>query len=194
MSKTIMIAVLTAVVGIFAYPWASGAQEETVTFRKSTLSNEFDIKTPEGINARGVATVTSTPSGHKVKIKVDGLTPGATFAILNHWFEPIPERGISSLIDKTADPSCNGHFQFLGEPVEANKKGKIKTVVQVNQLAPHIWVVNFAKFLEVTNEGNQAPASADAFITGGLLIPFADIHTEAAEENFEDTEPLTVCE
>jgi hypothetical protein len=161
-------------------------------FRRSNFSNEFNIKTAEGINARGFAEVMSKRSRHHVKIRAHGLLHGETYVILNHWFEPVPERGVPNSDDGPEDdPSCNGHFQFLGEPVVADKKGRLKINVTVNQLAPHIWVANFAKFLEVTNNGTQAPANADAFTTGGLLIPYADIVEREAD--FVDTDPLTEC-
>ena len=137
-------------------------------FRLSNFSNEFKINTPEGINARGSAEVKSKYSSHHVKIQVNGLPPGETYVILNHWFEPVQDRGVPNSDDgQEDDPSCNGHFQFLGEPVKADKKGRLKVNVQVDQLAPHIWVANLAKFGELTNGGTQAPANADAFTTGG---------------------------
>ncbi|MCI0667579.1 MAG: hypothetical protein L0Y43_05950, partial [Methylococcaceae bacterium] len=82
-------------------------------FRMSNLSNEFKLTTPEGINARGSAEVRSSAGSHRVKIDVNGLTPGAPFVVINHWFDPIPARGIGTS-DPAQDPSCNGHFQFLG--------------------------------------------------------------------------------
>lgn len=161
------------------------------TFRRSNFSNEFNIQTPEGINARGSATVISTQLKHQVKINANGLNPGETYVILNHWFEPIPNRGVPDSQGALVDPSCNGHFQFLGAPISANKKGEIEVNVKVEQLAPHIWIANLAKFMEVTKKGTQAPANADAFATGGLLIPYADIVSREAD--FIDTDPLTNC-
>ena len=164
------------------------------TFRMSNLSNEFELATPEGINARGAAEVRSTSRGHRVKINVNGLTPGAAFVVINHWFDPIPARGIGPS-DPMEDPSCNGHFQFLGattaEPRVADHKGRLKINTRIPQLAPHVWVVDLEKFLEVTSGGTQAPASPDAFVIGGLLIPFVDI--VAGEADFVDTAPLTQC-
>lgn len=183
--------VITSFPLFFAVLFSSPVMSEDATFRRSNFSNEFNIKTPEGINARGSAAVISTQSKHKVKINVNGLKPGETYVILNHWFEPIPDRGVPDSQGAVVDPSCNGHFQFLGTPVTADKKGEIKVNVKVGQLAPHIWVANLAKFNEVTNGGTQAPANADAFATGGLLIPYADIVSREAD--FIDTAPLTDC-
>jgi len=84
--------------------------EAQQTFRRDNFSNEFGLTTPEGENARGFATVKSGSGTHKVKIRVDGLTPGAAFVVINHFFEPIPMRGIGSSAPAD-DPSCNGHFQ-----------------------------------------------------------------------------------
>lgn len=85
------------------------------------------------------------------------------------------------------------HWAFsitlLGEPV-VDKKGRLEARVRVDQLAPHIWVVDFAKFSEVTGGGTQAPSSPDAFVIGGLLIPFEDLLEE--EGAFVDTDPLTI--
>ena len=167
------------------------AYGEGATFRRSNLSNEFGLTTPESINARGVATVVSTRHDHRVRIKVHGLTPGAEFVVINHFFEPIPARGIGPS-DPSDDPSCNGHFQFLGAvPSVVTAKGKLTIHAQVRQLAPHIWVVNLARFLEVTNGETQAPSSPDAFVIGGLLIPFRDLLDQ--EDEFVDTDPLTDC-
>lgn len=159
-------------------------------FRRSNFSNEFELTTPEGINARGTALVDSNPGGHHVRIEVNGLTPGSAYVIINHFFEPVPDRGVGPS-DPSEDPSCNGHFQFLGGLIHANQKGELKVKTRVDQLAPHVWVVDFAKFLQVTDEGNQAPSSPDAFTTGGLLIPYADLLDE--EDGFVDTDPLTDC-
>lgn len=164
-------------------------------FRMSNFSNEFALTTPEGINARGSAEVRSISRGHRVKIDVNGLTPGAAFVVINHWFDPIPARGIGPS-DPTEDPSCNGHFQFLGattaNPRVADRKGRLEINTRVSQLAPHIWVVDLAKFLEVTSGGTQAPAGPDAFVTGELVIPFDDI--VAAEGDFVDELALTECD
>ena len=160
-------------------------------FRHANFSNEFNLTTPEGINARGSADVKTNNNGHKVTIEANGLLPGSTYVILNHWFEPIPARGVPDSEGALVDPSCNGHFQFLGEPVIANNKGKISVQVQVGQLAPHIWVANLEIFMAVTNGGTQAPSSPAAFVTGGLVMPFYDI--VAQEGDFVDTDPLTDC-
>jgi hypothetical protein len=189
MKKTKLIIFLISILGMLSIPQIG--QAETV-FRRANFSNEFDIKTPEGINARGFAEVRSSNSIHRVKINANGLIPGSTYVILNHWFEPVSERGIPNADDGPEDdPSCNGHFQFLGEPVVVDKKGRIKVNVKVDQLAPHIWLADFAKFIELTEGGTQAPANADAFATGGLIVPFADI--VEAEAAFVDTDPLTDC-
>jgi hypothetical protein len=174
-----------------AVSFSNPVMSEDTTFRRSNFSNEFNIKTPEGINARGSAVVTSAKSKHHVKINANGLNPGETYVILNHWFDPIPGRGVPDSPGALVDPSCNGHFQFLGTPIAANNEGEIKVNVKVDQLAPHIWVANLAKFMEVTKGGTQAPANADAFATGGLLIPYADI--VSLEAAFVDTSPLTDC-
>ena len=157
-------------------------EKEGTVFRRANFDNEFETKTPEGINARGHAEVKTKDSRHHVKIHVNGLLPGETYVIINHWFEPIPERGVPRSSD--AVPSCTGHFQFLGEPVKADRKGRLRVDVKVDQLAPHIWVANLAKFMEVTDDFQHAPVSADAFVDGGLLVPFADI--VAAEDEFVD--------
>jgi len=192
MNKVTLVALLFTVMGMLSIPQVVQANGEGTVFRRSNFSNEFKINTPEGINARGFADVKSKNSRHHVKIKVNGLPPGETYVILNHWFEPVPERGVPNSDDGPEDdPSCTGHFQFLGEPVVADKKGRLKINVTVDQLAPHIWVANFAKFLEVTNNGTQAPANADAFTTGGLVIPYADIVER--EVDFVDADPLTEC-
>lgn len=159
----------------------AGPDESTV-FRRANFSNEFDIKTAEGINARGSAEVKSKDSKHHIEIHVNGLLPGATYVILNHWFEPVPERGVPRANDDV--PSCTGHFQFLGESFVADKKGRLKVELTVDQLAPHIWVANFEKFLEVTDRLEHAPNSAAAFVAGGLLVPYADI--VEAEDGFVD--------
>jgi len=167
----------------------SHADEDNTVFRLSNLSNEFKLNTPEAINARGQAKVHSIGDKNFVNIHVNGLPPGETYVI---WFEPIQARGVPNADDGPADdPSCTGHFQFIGEPVTSDKHGKINIHAQVNQLAPHVWVANFAKFLELTNNGTQAPASADAFTIGGLLIPYEDI--VAKEALFVDNGPLTIC-
>lgn len=141
-----------------------------------------ESRPPEGINARGYAVVKSRNDRHHVKIHVNGLLPGETYVIINHWFEPIPERGVPRSDDDV--PSCTGHFQFLGEPVQADRKGRLKVNVKVDQLAPHIWVANLAKFMEVTDGFEHAPGSAAAFVIGGLLLDYADIVEN--EENFDD--------
>ncbi len=183
MQKPTLAAVLLTAVTIFSIPQMVHADpEESTVFRRSNFSNEFGIKTAEGINARGSAEVKSKDSRHHVQIRVNGLLPGATYAILNHWFEPISDRGVPRSDDGV--PSCTGHFQFLGEPVQADNKGRLRMKVKVDQLAPHIWVANFEKFLEVTDAFEHAPNSADAFVAGGLLVPFADI--VAAEDEFVD--------
>ena len=194
MNKVTLVSILFTAVSLFFIPQISQAGDNDGTvFRRANFSNEFNISTAEGINARGSAVVKSKNSRHKVKINVNGLIPGETYVILNHWFEPVPGRGVPNSDDGPEDdPSCNGHFQFIGEPVVVDKKGRIKVKATVNQLAPHIWVANFAKFLEVTNNGTQAPENADAFSTGGLLSPFADI--VEGEADFIDTAPLTNCD
>lgn len=164
-------------------------------FRRANFSNEFELTTPEGINARGSAEVRSSSGRHKVKLDVNGLTPGAAFVVINHWFDPVPARGIGPT-DPSEDPSCNGHFQFLGaddvaDPEIADHKGRLKVNTRVPQLAPHIWVVDLVKFVEVTNGLSQAPASPDAFVIGGLMIPFEDLLE--VEDDFENTDPLTKC-
>lgn len=170
-------------------------RDKSLIHRKSNFSNEFELTTPEGINARGSAVVRSRFRGvgarHRVRIHVNGLTPGKTFVIMNHFFEPMPDRGIGPS-DPADDPSCTGHFQFLGEPVVVDERGRLKARLRVEQLAPHIWVVDFDKFLEVTNDGTQGPSSPDAFVSGGLLIPFD--HILEGEDSFIDTDPLTICE
>ena len=193
MNKITLVTLLFTAMGMLSIPQIVQAHDDITVFRRSNFSNEFEITTPEGINARGFAVVKSKNSKHHVTIKVNGLTPGETYVILNHWFEPIPERGVPNSDDGPEDdPSCNGNFQFLGEPVVVDKKGRLKINVTVNQLAPHIWAANFAKFLEVTNNGTQAPANANAFTTGGLLIPYADI--VEAQADFVITDPLTNCD
>ena len=165
---------------------------EAEKFRRANFSNEFGLTTPEGVNARGFATVESESSTHEVEIRVNGLTPGAEFVVINHFFEPIPDRGIGTS-NPADDPSCNGHFQFLGSvPEVANNEGELEIDVEVGQLAPHIWVVNLARFLEVTKKGTQAPSSPDAFVNGGLLVPFEDLL--GAEGDFVNTDRLTNCE
>lgn len=189
MNKATLITFLIAALSILSIPQLG--QAETV-FRRSNFSNEFNINTPEGFNARGSAKIWSNNSKHYVKINVNGLQPGETYVILNHWFEPVPDRGIPNSDDGPKDdPSCTGHFQFLGEPKEVDKKGRLKVKVKVHQLAPHIWVANLTKFMELIKDGAQAPANADAFTTGGLLIPYADIVEREAD--FIDTDPLTDC-
>lgn len=189
MNKATIVTFLMATISMLSIPQIG--QAETV-FRRSNFSNEFNITTPEGINARGFAVVNSKNSRHHVKIEVNGLPPNETYVILNHWFEPVQARGVPNSDDGPEDdPSCTGHFQFLGEPVVADKKGRFKVNVKVDQLAPHIWVANFAKFLEATNNGNQAPASPDPFTIGGLVIPYEDIIQ--LEANFVNTDPLTDC-
>ena len=192
MNKVALVALLFTAMGMLSIPQIVQANDKGTLFRRSNFSNEFNIKTPEGINASGFSEVRSKRSSYHVKFRAHWLLPGETYVILNHWFEPVSERGVPNSNDGPEDdPSCNGHFQFFGEPVVADKKGRLKINVTVDQLAPHIWVVNFAKFLEVTSNGTQAPANADAFTTGGLLIPYADIvEREAA---FVDTDPLTKC-
>ena len=170
------------------------AQAHDRTFRMSNFSNEFELTTPEGINARGTAEIKSTSRDHRIKINVNGLTPGAAFVVINHWFDPIPARGIGPS-NPAEDPSCNGHFQFLGatpaEPIVADHKGRLKINTRVPQLAPHIWVVDLEKFLDLTGGGTHAPSGPEAFVTGGLMIPFNDI--VADEEIFVDAAPLTQC-
>ncbi len=182
---------LTTLINILSMPLIVQADHGKAVFRRANFSNEFKLNTPEAINARGFAKIKSFYSKHYVKIKVHGLMPGETYVILNHWFEPIPERGVPDSPGALVDPSCNGHFQFLGKPVTADKKGRIKVRTKVKQLAPHIWVANFAKFLEVAQGGTQAPTNADAFTSGGLLLPYADIVEREGE--FIDTDPLTNC-
>ena len=122
---------------------------------------------------------------------MNGLTPGSNFVVINHWFDPVPARGVGTS-DPAEDPSCNGHFQFLGAvPTVVDEEGRLDIEASVPQLAPHIWVVNLAKFIEVTNGGTQAPSSPEAFVIGGLLIPFEDLLSE--EEGFVDTARLTIC-
>ena len=192
MRKSTISLYWVSIIALILVPQISQAKRDNSTFRRANFSNEFNLHTPEGINARGFAKVYSRKSNHHVKIQVNGLSPGETYVILNHWFEPIPERGVPDSEGALVDPSCNGHFQFLGKPVKADHKGMLKINVKVKQLAPHIWVANFKTFMQVTNQGTQAPASADAFTTGGLLVPYADI--VAKEASFIDTDPLTDCE
>ncbi|MFK5947900.1 MAG: hypothetical protein QM500_03900 [Methylococcales bacterium] len=193
MNKVKIFLNMAMVMAMLSIPQQGQADSEHSIFRRSNFSNEFNINTPEGINARGSAVVVSNNSGHHVKIKVNGLQAGETYVILNHWFEPISGRGIPNADDgPNDDPSCTGHFQFIGKPKKADKKGRLTIKAKVNQLAPHIWVANFATFIKVTNGGTQAPESADAFTTGGLLIPYTDIVEHEAD--FIDTDPLTVCE
>lgn len=192
MKQSTIVTFLILAITMFSIPLVGQADYRNIVHRRSNFSNEFNINTPEGINARGIAVVKSRNSRHHVKIYVNGLPPGETYVILNHWFEPVQARGVPNSDDgPDDDPSCTGHFQFLGESAVANKKGILKVNVTVDQLAPHIWVANFAKFLEVTNNGTQAPANADAFTTGGLVIPYADI--VKLEADFIDTNPLTNC-
>ncbi len=193
MNKTTLATFLITAVAMLSVPQAGQAEQGSTVHRRSNFSNEFKINTPEGINARGYAEVKSKNSKHKIKIRVHGLPPGETYVILNHWFEPVQARGVPNSDDGPEDdPSCTGHFQFLGGPVVADKKGRIKVNVKVDQLAPHIWVANFAKFLEVTDNGNTAPASPDPFTIGGLIIPYEDF--VVLEDDFVDTDPLTNCE
>ncbi len=183
MYKPTFAAFLISAVTLLSVPQIVQAdQDENSVYRLANFSNEFNITTPEGINARGSAEVKSEDYMHHVKINVKGLLPGETYVILNHWFEPIPGRGVPRSND--LPPSCTGHFQFLGEPVIADKKGRLKVNIKVDQLAPHFWVANFAKFLEVTNGFEHAPDSADAFVAGGLAVPYADI--VGAEDAFID--------
>ena len=191
MNKCNFIRSLIVTISIFSFSQIIYADHREITYRRSNFSNEFNIKTPEGINARGFAKVKSKNSHHQVSIHVNGLPPGETYVILNHWFEPISERGIPDSAGALIDPSCNGHFQSLGDPIISDRKGRLSVHVRVDQIAPHIWVANLAKFMEVTNGGTQAPASADAFVTGGLLMPFEDIVENEAD--FIDTDPLTNC-
>ena len=160
-------------------------------FRRTHFSNEFNLQTPEGINARGGTTVRSTEGTHEVSIHARGLTPGRQFVIVNHFFEPVAGRGVGPSLPAD-DPSCTGHFQFIGAvPIVANDHGEIETAVEIDQLAPHIWVVDLAKFVETTAGGTQAPSSPDSFATGGLLIPYDDLLED--EASFVDTQPLTDC-
>lgn len=192
MKKPNLIALLLiTIISILSIPQIAQAGHHSVVFRRANFSNEFKINTPEAINARGFAEIKSIHSKHYVKIKVHGLMPGETYVILNHWFEPIPARGVPNSPGALIDPSCNGHFQFLGKPVTADNKGRIRIRTKVNQLAPHIWLANFATFLDVTKNGTQAPANADAFTSGGLVLPYADIVEREGE--FIDTDPLTNC-
>ncbi|VAW53290.1 hypothetical protein MNBD_GAMMA07-2786 [hydrothermal vent metagenome] len=192
MNKAISAAFIVVVSTALFTSRISHAEEGNTVFRLSNFSNEFKLSTPEAINARGQAKVHSKGDKNFVNIHVNGLPPGETYVILNHWFEPIQARGIPNADDGPADdPSCTGHFQFIGDPVTTDKHGKLNIHAQVNQLAPHIWVANFAKFLELTNNGTQAPANADAFTVGGLLIPYEDI--VAQEAFFINNGPLTIC-
>ena len=173
---------------------AAGDEEHRAhpTLRRSNFSNEFGLTTPEGINARGNAFVRSRANWHRVVVRVSGLTPGREFVVLNHWFEPVAARGVGPSLPSD-DPSCNGHFQFLGPvPVRASHSGRLYVSDRVGQLAPHIWVVDLAKFLETTGSGTHAPSSPDSFVTGGLLIPFVDLLEE--ENDFRATDPLTRCD
>lgn len=190
MNKVKFVTFIVTAIGMLSIPQVSQADDDQSVYRRSNFSNEFNINTPEGINARGYAEVESKDSAHNIKIQVDGLLPDETYVLINHWMEPVPARGVPDSEGAVVDPSCNGHMQML--IVKSNNKGMIDVNVTAGQLAPHIWVANFAKFMEVTNEGTQAPANADAFITGGLLIPYADIVEREAD--FIDTDPLTICE
>ncbi len=189
MNKATLMFFLMTISGTFSMFQIVQAEEEGTVFRRSNFSNEFKITTPEGINTKGYAEVESTGSLHNIKIHVDGLLPNESYVLLNHWMEPVPERGVPDSAGALVDPSCNGHTQTLS--VQSDNKGMIDVNVTAGQLAPHIWVANLAKFLEVTNNGTQAPSNADAFITGGLLIPYADIVER--EASFVDTDPLTDC-
>ncbi|WP_221893992.1 hypothetical protein [Bathymodiolus japonicus methanotrophic gill symbiont] len=189
MNKVTFIPVLMIISGAFSLLQVAHAADEATVYRRTNFSNEFNISTPEGINARGYAEVESTGSIHKIKIHADGLFPDETYVLLNHWMEPVPERGVPDSAGALVDPSCNGHTQTL--IVQSDTKGMIDIEVTANQLAPHIWVANFAKFMEVTKNGTQAPANADAFVADGLLIPYADIVER--EASFVDTGPLTDC-
>lgn len=190
MKRALIILMAAGIAATTSTVVLSGDNNGSSIFRRSNFSNEFELTTPEGINARGTALVNSNSGGHHVRIDVNGLTAGSAYVIINHFFEPVPARGVGPS-DPSEDPSCNGHFQFLGGLIFADHKGELKVNTQVDQLAPHVWVVDFAKFLEVTDEGNQAPSSPDAFVTGGLLIPHADLLDE--EGGFIDTDPLTNC-
>ncbi len=196
-NKTVSICLALIVLGLGGPSMArsddhsEGKRHDSATFRRANFSNEFGVHTPDAINARGYAVVRSQGSGHLVKIFVNGLIPGEKYAILNHWFEPIPERGIGSTLgpDFEDDPSCNGHGQFLGEwPIAADKKGRMKVRVWVPQLAPHIWVVNLKKFMEVTGGMTHRPSSPAAFTIGGLMIPYQDLRER--ETDFQDMDPL----
>ena len=191
MKRNILIALFLIVAVAFSGPLLSA---DGNAFRRANFSNEFGIKTAEGINARGFATVRSSNKGHIVKIWVNGLLPGETYVILNHWFEPISERGIGPSGSEN-DPSCTGHFQFIGPlpptGIQANKKGKIHLTRKVDHLAPHIWVANLQTFLDVTEGGTTAPQSPDAFVAGGPTLPFSDLFAD--EANFPDFGPLTNC-
>ena len=191
MNRLLLMRLFTVVNLLLLVSFVQADEKKETVFRRSNFSNEFKINTPDGVNARGFAEVKSKHNKHHIRIRANGLIPGATYVILNHWFEPIPQRGVPDSEGALVDPSCNGHFQFLGKPVIADKKGRIKVNVSTRQLAPHIWVANFAKFMQVTDNDSQAPASADAFTTGGLLIPYADIVQHEAD--FVDTAPLTDC-
>jgi len=188
MNKNVLIAMFIVITACFSGPLMSANGK---IFRKGNMGNEFGIQTAEGINARGVAKIWSTDSGHRVQIKADGLLPGETYVILNHWFEPIKGRGIGPS-DPEDDPSCTGHFQFLGAPppggIQANKHGEIRLRVKVDHLAPHIWVVNLKTFLDLTGGLSRLPDSADAFVLGGPPLPYQDLLGD--EANFPDHGPL----
>jgi len=133
MQKPTLAAFLLTAVTIFSIPQIVQADpEESTIFRRANLGNEFGNKTAEGINARGYAEAKSKDYRHHVKIHVNGLLPGETYVIINHWFDPVPERGIPRANE--GFPSCTGHFQFLGESFVADKKGRLKVNVRVDQL------------------------------------------------------------
>jgi hypothetical protein len=193
MNKIVLIALSIVITAGFSGPLMS-SDYYGFTYRRANFSNEFKIETAEGINARGFADVRSIRSGHHVRIKVDGLLPGETYVILNHWFEPIPNREIGPS-GAANDPSCTGHFQFLGAPppggIQANKHGEIRLRVNVDHLAPHIWVANLQTFFDVTSNGTTAPQSPDPFVIGGPVLPYQDLFLD--EPDFPDNGAITIC-
>ncbi len=136
MNKTTLTFFLMTIFGTSTMFQIVQATEGDTVYRRSNFSNEFKISTPEGINAKGYAEVESTGSLHNIKIHVDGLLPNESYVLLNHWMEPVPERGVPDSAGALVDPSCNGHTQTLS--VQSDNKGMIDVNVTAGQLAPHI--------------------------------------------------------
>ena len=142
MNKTTLTFFLMTIFGTSTMFQIVQATEGDTVYRRSNFSNEFKISTPEGINAKGYAEVESTGSLHNIKIHVDGLLPNESYVLLNHWMEPVPERGVPDSAGALVDPSCNGHTQTLS--VQSDNKG----MIDVRQLAinnpPKLLVFLFA--------------------------------------------------